>query len=120
MTCGWWVTGHYARFHGSLRCGSSSSLSCDPTVDPRLTRAAPARRYGSPMLPEQITKLAIALGGLPVLGCRPGSPAARAGIRYGDVLLAVNGVPTPDWKTYVQARAIRERETEIAIFRAGD
>jgi S1-C subfamily serine protease len=72
------------------------------------------------MLPEQITRLAIALGGLPVLGCRPGSPAARAGIRYGDVLLAVNGVPTPDWTTYVQARAIRERETEIAIFRAGD
>jgi S1-C subfamily serine protease len=71
------------------------------------------------LAPEQITKLAIALGGLPVLGCRPGSPAARAGIRYGDVLLAVNGVPTPDWTTYVQARAIR-RETEIAIFRAGD
>ena len=74
------------------------------------------------MLPssEQLTKLAAALGGLPVRGCRPGSPAARAGIRYGDVLLSVNGVPTPDWATYVQARAIREHETEIAIFRAGD
>lgn len=69
---------------------------------------------------EQLTKLATALGGLPVLGCRPGSPAARAGIRYGDVLLSVNGVPTPDWATYVEARAIRPREMEVAIFRGGD
>jgi len=69
---------------------------------------------------EQLTKLATALGGLPVLGCRPGSPAARAGIRYGDVVLAVNGVPTPDWATYVEARHSRARDMRVAIFRGGE
>jgi S1-C subfamily serine protease len=69
---------------------------------------------------EQLTKLATALGGLPVLGCRPGSPAARAGIRYGDVVLSVNGVPTPDWNAYVEARHSRARDMQVAIFRAGE
>ena len=68
---------------------------------------------------EQLTKLATALGGLPVLGCRSGSPAARAGIRYGDVVLAVNGVPTPDWATYVEARQQCARDMKVAIFRWG-
>lgn len=69
---------------------------------------------------EQLTKLANALGGLPVLGCKPGSPAARAGIRYGDVVLAVNGIPTPDWATYVEARQARKAEMQVEIFRGGE
>jgi len=69
---------------------------------------------------EQLTKLATALGGLPVLGCRPGSPAARAGVRYGDVLLSVNGVPTPDWQAYIEARALQKAQMQIAIFRGGE
>ena len=70
--------------------------------------------------PEQLTKLANALGGLPVLGCKPGSPAARAGIRYGDVVLAVNGVPTPDWSAYAHARRQRTGSMQVAVFRAGE
>lgn len=69
---------------------------------------------------EQLTKLATALGGLPVLGCKPGSPAARAGIRYGDVLLSVNGIPTPDWATYVEARQARQAAMQVEIFRGGE
>jgi S1-C subfamily serine protease len=69
---------------------------------------------------EALTRLATALGGLPVLGCRPGSPAARAGVRYGDVLLSVNGVPTPDWQAYIEARARRQSAMQIAIFRGGE
>jgi S1-C subfamily serine protease len=68
---------------------------------------------------EQLTRLATALGGLPVVGCRPGSPAARAGMRYGDVLLSVNGVPTPDWRTYVEARGKHDSAMQVAIFRGG-
>jgi S1-C subfamily serine protease len=68
---------------------------------------------------EQLTRLAAALNGLPILGCRPGSPAARVGIRYGDVLLAVNGIATPDWGTFVEARAARVGGMEVDIFRAG-
>ncbi|MFT3692705.1 MAG: PDZ domain-containing protein [Kofleriaceae bacterium] len=69
---------------------------------------------------EQLTKLAIALGGLPVLGCRPGSPAARAGVRYGDVLLTVNGIKTPDWATYIEARAVKKGEMTLQVFRSGE
>ncbi|HEY1551952.1 MAG TPA: PDZ domain-containing protein [Kofleriaceae bacterium] len=70
--------------------------------------------------PEQLTKLANALGGLPVLGCKPDSPAARAGIRYGDVVLAVNGMPTPDWSAYAEARRQRAGSMQVEIFRGGE
>ena len=47
------------------------------------------------MLPRKsLFALAKALEGLPVLGALEGTPAARAGVRYGDVLLEVNGVRT--------------------------
>jgi S1-C subfamily serine protease len=69
--------------------------------------------------PEHLTRLASALGGLPVLGCRPDSPASRVGIRYGDVLLAVNGVPTPNWSTYLEARSLRVGTMIVEIFRGG-
>ncbi|MBX3156423.1 MAG: hypothetical protein KF773_10525 [Deltaproteobacteria bacterium] len=68
---------------------------------------------------EQLTRLAAALGGLPILGTRPGSPAARVGIRYGDVLLAVNGIATPDWGAFVEARGARIGGMEVDIFRGG-
>jgi S1-C subfamily serine protease len=68
---------------------------------------------------EQLTRLATALGGLPILGCDPRSPAARVGIRYGDVLLAVNGIATPDWGSFVEARGVRSGGMEVDIFRAG-
>src|ERR1700760_2331347 len=69
--------------------------------------------------PEQLTKLATALGGLPVLGCRPGSPAARAGIRYGDIVLAINGMPTPDWAAYGEGKARDTQRMAARVFRGG-
>lgn len=69
---------------------------------------------------DELSKLAGKLGGLPVLGCRADSPAAQAGIRYGDILLAVNGVPTPDWSAYMAARALAEAEMVVEIFRGGE
>ena len=72
------------------------------------------------MSSDQLTKLATALGGLPILGTRPGGPAERVGIRYGDILLTVNGMPTPDWSSYLTARESRPNEMEVAIFRNGE
>jgi len=64
--------------------------------------------------------LAKALEGMPVLGTLSGTPAARAGIRYGDILLSVNGKRTRTVLDYVEAKALRTDGMEIVIFRSGD
>ncbi len=65
---------------------------------------------------EQIAKV---LEGIPVLGCLEGSPSERAGIRYGDVVLSVNGVKTSDMDLYLKARELRSDGAEIVVFRNG-
>ena len=67
-----------------------------------------------------LNKLASALGGLPVLACRAGSPAEVAGIRYGDIVLAVNGVKTPDWATFIEARGKNKQSMQLELFRDGE
>lgn len=68
---------------------------------------------------SDLSRLAAALGGLPILGCLAGSPAAEAGVRYGDILLAVDNQPTPSWDEYLAARR-RTNGTMVArIFRDG-
>ncbi len=67
---------------------------------------------------KDLCKLASALGGLPVLGCQPDSPAERAGVAYG-ILLSVNGVPTPDWIAFIEARALDASSMAIELFRDG-
>jgi len=69
---------------------------------------------------EDVARLAARLNGVPVLGCRPGSPAARAGVRYGDVLMSVNHQPTPDWAAFVEARALSRGQMRVEVFRAGE
>ncbi len=68
---------------------------------------------------SQLFALARALEGVPVLGALGGSPAARAGIRYGDVLLSVNGIRTRSIMDYLQAKALRMNGMEIVVFRGG-
>jgi S1-C subfamily serine protease len=69
---------------------------------------------------EEVQRIAARLNGIPVLGCRPGSPAARAGIQYGDVLITVNNMPTPDWGAYIEARGLARGEMRVELFRAGE
>lgn len=68
---------------------------------------------------DDLEKLAGALGGLAILGCLPNSPAAEAGLRYGDVLLSVNGRATPDWTEYIHATRERKRPMIVHVFRDG-
>ncbi|HEX4418170.1 MAG TPA: PDZ domain-containing protein [Kofleriaceae bacterium] len=68
---------------------------------------------------EDVTRMASRLNGVPVLGCRPGSPAACAGVRYGDIMLSVNGLPTPDWASYIEAKATVHGQMTVELFRAG-
>lgn len=68
---------------------------------------------------SNLTDLAVALSGLPVYGCLPGSPADQAGIRYGDVLLSVDGQATPSWDAYVAARQNSGKSIVLRLFRDG-
>jgi S1-C subfamily serine protease len=68
---------------------------------------------------QQLDQLAAALDGVPVLGCLPNSPAARAGVRYGDILLSANGRPTPRLEDYIEARNERQGSVELRLFRDG-
>lgn len=54
-----------------------------------------------------------------MLGTLSGTPAARAGIRYGDVLISVNGKRTKSVADYVAAVALRDDGMDVVVFRAG-
>jgi S1-C subfamily serine protease len=66
-----------------------------------------------------LCQLASALSGLPVYGCLPGSPAEQAGVRYGDVLLSVDGHATPSWDAYLAARESSGPSIRLKLFRDG-
>jgi S1-C subfamily serine protease len=72
------------------------------------------------MIPKRsVFALAKAMGGIPILGTLAGSPAARAGLRYGDVLLAVNDRPTATVADYIEAKGLRDDGMKIVVFRGG-
>jgi C-terminal processing protease CtpA/Prc len=68
---------------------------------------------------EQLSKLAEMLQGIPVWGCLPGSLGRNAGVRYGDVVLSVNGQPTSDVAAYLTARRLRNDGATMVVFRDG-
>lgn len=69
---------------------------------------------------KEVETLADALGGMPVWGVLEGSVAARAGIRYGDIVLEVNGMKTPDARKFLQARDLRSDGCTISYHRDGE
>jgi len=73
------------------------------------------------MMPrKQLEEIAAAVEGVPVWGCLPGSTAADAGVRYGDIVLSVNGMRTQSIEDYLEARALRGDGMDIVLFRAGE
>lgn len=73
------------------------------------------------MIPRSaLFELAKALEGLPVLGCLQGTPAARAGVRYGDILLTVNGKRTRTFGDYIEAKALSNDGMKVVVFRSGE
>ena len=71
------------------------------------------------LTPAELARLATALGGLPILGCLAGSPAEDAGVRYGDILLSLDGMPTSSWDDFVRARTQAGRAIVVRVFRQG-
>lgn len=68
---------------------------------------------------KQVEKIAAMVRGIPVWGCLPGSTAAEAGVRYGDIVIAVNGAPTPTINEYLEARKLRSDGYDLRLFRDG-
>jgi S1-C subfamily serine protease len=68
--------------------------------------------------PHELTQVANSLSGLPILGCGSGSPAARAGLCYGDIVLSVDGAPTPSWTAFFEASS-RAETLRLRVFRYG-
>lgn len=64
-------------------------------------------------------KIADAYEGILVLGALPGSPAAELGLRYGDVLLSVNGMRTRVVEDFLKARTLDKVTMRLEIVRGG-
>ena len=52
-------------------------------------------------------------------GAVPGSPADKAGMKIGDLIISVNGIPTPDHNAYIEAIADRGTTQKMDIIRNG-
>lgn len=69
---------------------------------------------------KQLEEIAATVQGVPVFGCLPGSSAAEAGVRYGDIVLCANGVRTFGIDEYVAARSLRDDGLELRLLRGGE
>ena len=75
---------------------------------------------GSALMPmSDFFQIAKIYGGLAFLGALPGSPADRARLRRGDVVVAVNGCPTPDLSAFLRAREQRDGSATVRFIRDG-
>jgi S1-C subfamily serine protease len=73
------------------------------------------------MIPrKQLEEIAATVQGVPVWGCLKGSPSADAGVRYGDIVLVVNGMRTANIDDYLAARKLRKDGVELQILRDGN
>jgi S1-C subfamily serine protease len=53
------------------------------------------------------------------MGSIPGSPAERARLQLGDVVVSVNGIPTPDLVAFIRARSQRDGAATVRYVRGG-
>jgi regulator of sigma E protease len=65
--------------------------------------AAPEKRTGHDILGDEIDYYDLGMSGLPVTQAiigdvSPGLPAEKAGLKKGDRIVAINGVPVSDWE----------------------
>jgi S1-C subfamily serine protease len=69
--------------------------------------------------PDFIQAIAKSLGGVPIWGVLPGSAAHRAGMRYGDIVVRVNGIETPNLTQYLKAQRVNAERVDFEVLRQG-
>ena len=67
----------------------------------------------------QIEKLAKVIGGIPVWEVFPDSAAALAGVRFGDIIVSVNGTATPTFEEFLSAGEAHLAHITFEVFRDG-
>ena len=72
------------------------------------------KRYGIMALPDRET------GDLMVQRCVEGSPAARAGVREGDTIVAINGTPIADLGAVERMQAFEGSPITLTVLRDGE
>jgi S1-C subfamily serine protease len=68
----------------------------------------------------EIQQLATVLRGVPVWGTLPDSAGEHAGLRFGDVILAIDGTRVETLDAYVRARSAAHETMRVTIFRDGE
>jgi S1-C subfamily serine protease len=68
---------------------------------------------------SRLERLAKLLGGIPVWEVFPDSGAAQAGVRFGDIILRVNGTKTPTFELFLEAGEKHLDRLEFEVFRNG-
>jgi C-terminal processing protease CtpA/Prc len=82
-----------------------------------INRAMEKESIPGTMSHDHLDMLADALGGVPCWGAIAGSPSAKAGLQYGDIVLEINGMPTPDYDAYFEARKLDKDKCAFKIWR---
>lgn len=67
----------------------------------------------------ELQQIARTLGGIPIWTTFEGSVAHQAGLRYGDIILCVNGRPTPTVQDYFAAKELDSERITLTYFRNG-
>lgn len=68
---------------------------------------------------ENLEKIAKIYEGVAIFSVEPGTPSHRAGVRAGDILVAVNGRRVRRLRDYATARGIRRDVLELVVVRDG-
>jgi S1-C subfamily serine protease len=71
------------------------------------------------MFRDTLERMAQIYGGIAIFSVEPGSTTHRAGVRSGDILVAVNGRRVERLADYASARRLRRELLELVVVREG-
>lgn len=71
------------------------------------------------MYRDNLERMAKIYDGIAIFGVEPGTTSHRAGVRAGDILIAVNGRRVRRLADYAGARQLRRESLELVVVRNG-